>query len=57
LQNCLLDYLKDKTRILVTHKLEIAKSADITLIMKDGSIVEELSAEQLQKSQIYQDLY
>lgn len=39
LNNCLLDILKDKTRILATHQLSLIGKADkIVLVNKDGTI-------------------
>ena len=35
---CLLGLLKNKTRILVTHRLEFAYKADLVIHMKEGKI-------------------
>jgi ABC-type transport system involved in cytochrome bd biosynthesis, fused ATPase and permease components len=41
LEDCFLGYLRDKTRILITHKLECLPLTDFIYIMKDGKIVHE----------------
>ena len=38
INNCICDYLKNKTRILVTHAIQYANSADRIIYMKDGKI-------------------
>ncbi|KAI4485478.1 hypothetical protein M0804_006983 [Polistes exclamans] len=38
LEDCICGYLKDKTRILVTHQLQFLKSADQVIAMQNGSI-------------------
>lgn len=40
-EHCLLGMLKNKTRILVTHHVEIAKHADLILIMDEGRIIQQ----------------
>ncbi|KAK5645932.1 hypothetical protein RI129_004396 [Pyrocoelia pectoralis] len=37
-EQCILKYLKDKTRILVTHQLQFLKHADIIVIINNGQI-------------------
>ena len=38
INNCICDYLKNKTRILVTHAIQYANHADRIIYMKDGRI-------------------
>ncbi|CAH1981017.1 unnamed protein product [Acanthoscelides obtectus] len=39
-QECIKKFLKDKTRILVTHQLQFLKEADQIVLMKEGKIME-----------------
>lgn len=39
LEKCICGYLKSKTRILVTHKMEALKYADYIYIMDEGKII------------------
>lgn len=39
-KECLMNYLKTKTRVLVTHAISYAKYADEIIIMRKGQIVE-----------------
>lgn len=36
LKECLCDYLEDKTRVLITHKLESLKYVDYVYILEEG---------------------
>lgn len=52
-QQCIVRYLKDKTRILTTHQLQFLKQADLVVIMNNGQIQKvgtfsELSENELQ---------
>ena len=38
LNKCILGILKNKTRVLVTHRLEFTSKADLVIHMKDGKI-------------------
>ena len=38
-QKVLLDHLKDKTRILVTHAIDFLHLVDRVLVIKDGNLV------------------
>ncbi|KAG0211857.1 hypothetical protein BGX28_007312 [Mortierella sp. GBA30] len=40
-QDCVLNELKGRTRIIATHQLHILRDADYIICMKDGTIVEE----------------
>lgn len=35
LEECILGYLKDKTRILVTHQMQYLKEADVIVVLSD----------------------
>lgn len=37
-QNCILDYLKDKTRLLVTNQVQFVSKCDSIILIKNGSI-------------------
>ena len=41
IKECILDYLKGRTVVLVTHAIAFAKYADEIIIMKKGEIVEQ----------------
>ncbi|KAJ9097159.1 hypothetical protein QFC21_004828 [Naganishia friedmannii] len=40
-KECLLGVLKHKTRVLVTHHLEVAQHADLVLVMENGCIIQQ----------------
>ena len=40
LNHCILEYLGNKTRILVTHQLQYLPDADVVVVVKDGRISE-----------------
>ncbi|XP_011642194.1 probable multidrug resistance-associated protein lethal(2)03659 [Pogonomyrmex barbatus] len=45
---CICDYLKGKTRILVTHQLQYLQIADLIVVMSNGSIEQTGTFDQLQ---------
>ncbi|CAG9863420.1 unnamed protein product [Phyllotreta striolata] len=49
---CIANYLKDKTRILVTHQLQFMKEADVIVIIKNGKIEKVSSFDQLSENEI-----
>lgn len=49
-------YLKEKTRVLVTHKFESLKYVDYIYIFNKGQIVEKGTLEALQESSIFQEI-
>ena len=53
MNNCICEYLKDKTRILVTHAIQYCNKADRIIYMKDGRIHWEGEFKEL----IQQDFY
>jgi ATP-binding cassette subfamily B protein len=56
--NNLLDFCKDKTTIIVTHRVSSAKNADKIIILEDGKIIQQGSHNQLlNQSGYYQELY
>ncbi|WP_324209529.1 ABC transporter ATP-binding protein [Flavobacterium sp.] len=56
--NNLLDYCKDKTTIIVSHRVSSAKNADMILILEDGKIIEQGTHNQLLESNgYYKELY
>jgi len=50
------DVLKHKTRILVTHDVEIFKRAQRIVVMKEGRIVGDGTFERLQDERILEDV-
>ncbi|EFC39720.1 predicted protein [Naegleria gruberi] len=38
-RDCIMDYLKDRTRILITHSLQLLKMADEVIVLQQGEIV------------------
>jgi ABC-type transport system involved in cytochrome bd biosynthesis fused ATPase/permease subunit len=53
----LLKYVKDKTRILVTHALYYLKYVDKVILMEDGKIVEQGNYDKLKNSKRFRDIY
>ena len=53
MKNCICDYLKDKTRILVTHAIQYCNKADRIIYMKDGKINWEGDFQELVKQDFY----
>jgi len=56
LEKCLTGKLKDKTRVLITHKLESLKYVDYIYIMKAGEIVAQGDFETIKQSPLYQEI-
>ena len=56
--NNLLDFCKNKTTIIVTHRVSSAKNADKIIILEDGKIIQQGSHNQLlNQSGYYRELY
>ena len=56
--NNLLEFCKDKTTIIVTHRVSSAKNADKIIILEDGKIIQQGSHNQLlNQNGYYQELY
>ena len=56
--NNLLEFCKDKTTIIVTHRVSSAKNADKIIILEDGQIIQQGSHNQLlNQDGYYQELY
>ncbi|KAK3762198.1 hypothetical protein RRG08_057436 [Elysia crispata] len=49
-EKCIMKYLKDKTRILVTHQIQILPAADKIIILTDGKILSEGTHSELSQS-------
>ena len=47
LRECILDYLRDKTRLLVTHNVNYLKFCDHIIVMKEGAVEWQGSYEEL----------
>lgn len=46
-ENCIMGFLKDKTRVFVTHQLQYAKYANRIVVMDDGKILEQGTFDEL----------
>ncbi|KAJ3185204.1 Multidrug resistance-associated protein 1 [Gaertneriomyces sp. JEL0708] len=55
LDECILGYLKDKTRVLVTHDNRVLSAADECIVIKAGRIVDRGSFDALAKSGAYSE--
>ncbi len=55
-KECLQKYLKNKTRIVVTHALAYLKYFDYIYIMHQGEIAEQGNYEQIQQSEHYKEI-
>lgn len=56
LEECLSKRLKDKTRVLVTHKLESLRYVDYIYIFKTGEIVAQGNFEEIKQTTIYKEI-
>ena len=52
----ILDHLKDKTRVLVTHAVEFLDRADRVIIMKGGRIVQNGTYGEVIETQEFQEI-
>ncbi|XP_018322247.1 multidrug resistance-associated protein 4-like [Agrilus planipennis] len=48
-ERCIVDYLRNKTRILVTHQLQYLKKADLIIVLDNGRIEAQGTFEELSK--------
>ncbi|MCO6164331.1 ABC transporter ATP-binding protein [Flavobacterium sp. NRK F7] len=56
--NNLMDFCKNKTTLLVSHRVSSAKNADIIIILEDGKIIQQGSHNQLINTEgYYKELY
>ncbi|GAB6032438.1 ATP-binding cassette sub- C member 11 [Chamberlinius hualienensis] len=56
--NCIVEYLHDKSVLLVTHNIRLLDQADYILVMENGTIIEEGSHEDLiEKNQKYAQMF
>ncbi|XP_023310959.1 multidrug resistance-associated protein 4 [Anoplophora glabripennis] len=49
---CIVNYLKDKTRILVTHQLQYLKKADLIIVINEGKIEAQGTFDELSNSKM-----
>ena len=56
INNVLCDYLKNKTRILVTHAIQYSDRADRIVYMKDGKIEWEGDFQSLEEQEFYENM-
>jgi len=56
IEECLTGQLKQKTRILVTHKIESLRYVDYIYIFKSGRVVAEGSLDEIRKTPYYQEI-
>lgn len=52
--NCFQNYLKGKTRVLITHAVTYLKYVDYIYIFKEGSVLEEGTYESIKKTEAFQ---
>lgn len=57
MQECIKGYLRDKTRILVTHAINFTQFADKIYLMEKGEIVEEGQFNVLKNSPKFEQIY
>ena len=58
IQSAFAAMMKGRTSFIVAHRLSTIKEADIILVMKDGSIIEQGNHKELMKKQgYYAELY
>ena len=56
--NMIYEQLADRSMLIVAHRLSTIRSADVILVMKDGSIIEQGNHEELlEKNGFYAKLY
>ncbi|XP_050307150.1 ATP-binding cassette sub-family C member 4-like [Anthonomus grandis grandis] len=51
-ERCIMGYLRNKTRILVTHQLQFLKKADVIIVLNEGTIEAQGTFEQLTNSSL-----
>ena len=56
MNNCICEFLKEKTRILVTHAIQYCNKADRIIYMKDGRINWEGDFKELEKQEFYKKM-
>ena len=56
MHNCIIKYLQNKTRILVTHSLDYLYLMDRIILLKGGEIIFNGTFEQIQKENFYINL-
>lgn len=56
MEECLSKRLKEKTRVLVTHKLESLRYVDYIYIFKSGKILSQGDFQTIKKTQYYQEM-
>ena len=57
IQNAFARMMKGRTSFIVAHRLSTIREADVILVMKDGSIIEQGNHETLKEKGFYADLY
>ena len=57
MKNCILSYLKDKTRILVTHALQYISFADRIIYMNKGEIKWVGSYDEIKEQHFFIEFY
>jgi ABC-type sulfate/molybdate transport systems ATPase subunit len=50
LEKCILGALADKTRVLITHHLEVLPHADYILVLEDGAITQQGTFDELRRA-------
>ncbi len=58
IQKAMAKLMKGRTSFVIAHRLSTIKNADLILVMKDGSVIEQGTHEELMKQKgFYEDLY
>ena len=58
IQNAMADLMRDKTCFIIAHRLSTIRNADVILVVKDGSIIEQGNHEELIRQEgFYYSLY
>lgn len=56
MENTVVDQLKGKTRVIVTHAIQYIKYADRVLIMEEGKIIKQGTYEEVQDTPLFLEL-
>jgi ABC-type transport system involved in cytochrome bd biosynthesis fused ATPase/permease subunit len=57
IHECLNGYLKDKTRILITHALNYCQYSDYVYLMENGMVKDQGTFADIRKTKTFNDIY
>ncbi|KRX07926.1 P-loop containing nucleoside triphosphate hydrolase [Pseudocohnilembus persalinus] len=57
IKDCMIDFLKDKTRVLITHALYYMKYMDYIYLMDNGEIIEQGTYDEMINSQQFKNIF